>query len=197
MTHEGPDDETLFERLHEATGADPALRQIRRRYDSLRADYERLIDRLEEIEARLEASRRAEVSHAPAATPPPATSLTESLTAPLYRLRDEYASALSGIQQIIEGLGDLAHGAFKGQRDSSGHTAPPTRVEPPAPSIHDAGRRRVEVEVRGEGHAAMLGFQERLKAMPGVRRASISAIDDEHATLVVELQPDDTGAEGP
>ena len=196
MTHEGPDDDTLFERLHEATGADPALRQVRRRYDSLRADYERLIDRLEELEARLEASRRAEPSRAPAGASPAPGSLTESLTAPLYRLRDEYAAALSGIQEIIEGLGDLAHGAFKGQRDSSGRTAPATRVEPPAPSIRDAGLKRVEVEVRGEGHAAMLSFQERLRAIPGVRRASISAIDDEHATLVVELQPNDVDAEG-
>lgn len=190
MTHEGPDDDTLFERLQEATGADPALRQIRRRYDSLRADYERLIDRLEELEARLEAARRAEPPR-PAGPAPAPGSLAESLTAPLYRLRDEYAAALSGIQEIIEGLGDLAHGAFKGQRDSSGRTAPPTRAEPPAPAIRGAELKRVEVEVRGEGHTALLGFQERLKAMPGVRRAAISAIDDEHATLVVELQPEE------
>jgi len=35
----------------------------------------------------------------------------------------------------------------------------------------------------------MLAFQERLAVMPGVRRASISAIDAERATLVVELDP--------
>lgn len=190
MTHDGPDDDTLFERLQEATGADPTLRQIRRRYDDLRADYERLIDRLEDLEAHLEASRRAQAAqpvNTGAATQ--AGSLTESLTSPLYRLRDEYASALAGIQDIIEGLSDLAHGAFKGQRDSTGRTAPPTRAEPPPP-VNAGGLKRVEVEVRGRGHAAMLGFQERLKAMPGVRRASISAIDDERATLVVELQPE-------
>lgn len=193
MTHDGPDDDTLFERLQEATGADPTLRQIRRRYDALRTAYEQLIDRLEDLEERLEASPTAQSPPPPPGGPSregPAGSLTENLTAPLYRLRDEYASALAGIQQIIDGLGELARGAFKGQRDSSGHTAAPIRPEPPP--TRESSVRRVEVEVRGQGHAAMLGFQERLRAIPGVRRASISAIDDEHATLVVELQPDDT-----
>jgi hypothetical protein len=45
------------------------------------------------------------------------------------------------------------------------------------------------VEVRGGGFGELLDFQERLSSLPGVARVSISTIDNERASLVVELEP--------
>ena len=49
---QGPED-FLLERLNEAASGDAAVRQLRRRYDLLRHDYEQLLDRLGELEDRL------------------------------------------------------------------------------------------------------------------------------------------------
>ena len=51
----GPED-FLLERLNEAASGDAAVRALRRRYDMLRNDYENLLDRLGELEDRLNAA---------------------------------------------------------------------------------------------------------------------------------------------
>jgi hypothetical protein len=45
----------------------------------------------------------------------------------------------------------------------------------------------VQVDVKGEGFGNLLDFQEKLSNVPGVQRVSINAIDNDRATLVVEL----------
>ncbi len=45
----------------------------------------------------------------------------------------------------------------------------------------------MQVDVNGSGFGELLDFQERLSEMNGVSRVSISAIDSDRATLVVEL----------
>jgi hypothetical protein len=47
---------------------------------------------------------------------------------------------------------------------------------------------KMQVDVKGSGFGALLDFQERLSSLSGVSRVSISAIDNERATLVVELE---------
>jgi hypothetical protein len=42
--------------------------------------------------------------------------------------------------------------------------------------------------VKGSGFGELLDFQERISNLTGVSRVSISAIDNERATLVVELE---------
>ena len=178
MSDQEPED-FLLERLNEAASGDAAVRQLRRRYDLLRHDYEQLLDRLGELEDRLNE----------AATPPPTTSavaesIAEAITAPLMRLRDDYLAAVAGIQSVVSGLEGLAHG-FKGQ-----HGARPGEAVP-APDASPAGEQRVhkmQVDVKGSGFGALLDFQERLSSLGGVSRVSISAIDNERATLVVELE---------
>ena len=46
---------------------------------------------------------------------------------------------------------------------------------------------RVRLELRGEDFGQLLDFQKLLADLPGVSRASIAAIDNHHATLLVEL----------
>ena len=49
MTTDGADgDDLILARLRESAAGDPAVRQLRRRYDMLRGDYEQLLDRLGE-----------------------------------------------------------------------------------------------------------------------------------------------------
>jgi hypothetical protein len=156
------------------------VRQLRRRYDLLRHDYEQLLDRLGELEDRLnEASR-------PAAAPSALTeSIAEAITAPLLKLREDYLSAVAGIQALVSGLEGLAHG-FKGQhpaRPAAGQTGPT-----PGPDIDEPPVKKMQIDVKGSGFGALLDFQERLSSLAGVSRVSISAIDNERATLVVELE---------
>jgi len=175
----------LLERLQEAATGDASVRRLRRSYDLLRRDYEELLDRLADLEERLETT-----TPTPAATPtapaprtiePAPGALMEQLTAPLVRLRDEYAAALSRIQAIVGGLDNLAAGAMKGQRG-------PSAVEHPAVGDEPVGRpRRIQVDVKGPGFGSLLDFQERLSALDGVARVTISAVDQERATFVVEL----------
>lgn len=184
----GEGDDLLLGRLREATSGDAAVRQLRRRYDLLRNDYEQLLDRLGDLEDRLNDSAPAPL---PAPTPAVPTASAEapegldsSLRAPLLQLRDHYLAAVAGIQDIVAGLEGLAAGAFKGQ-----HAAPgvePAPAAPVAPSTSNRPRK-VQVEVRGTGFGELLDFQERLSAVAGVARVSINAIDNERATLVVEL----------
>lgn len=194
---ESPD--PLLERLRESATGDTAVRQLRRRYDILRQDYESLIDRLVELEERIAqdaARREADTVEATSATPPgpvPVEPMTvaESLIAPLLRLRDEYLVASTGIQGIVSGLDMLASTAFSRRRpESTPEPAEPTSASstppaPPTPAPSDP--LPFQVDVRGEGFGELLDFQERLAHLPGVARVSISAIDNERATLVVEL----------
>ncbi len=194
------DDERLLERLREAASSDQAMRQLRRRYDSLRQDYELLLDRLADIEQRMELSESLEAEPArhpqppqeAAETPPPpappAGRLTESLFAPLLQLRDEYLQAVTSIQVIVGGLEGLAAGAMKGQK--AAHPAPEERPEP-VREERPQRPRSVQVDVKGEGFGNLLDFQEKLSQLPGVERVSINAIDNDRATLVVELEPEE------
>jgi uncharacterized protein involved in exopolysaccharide biosynthesis len=50
---ESQGDDLILERLRESASGDAAVRQLRRRYDSLRSDYEQLLDRLGELEERI------------------------------------------------------------------------------------------------------------------------------------------------
>src|SRR5690606_18875607 len=106
--------------------------------------------------------------------------LSDALVRPLQRLRRAYEVAAAGIHQIIDGLGSLA-GTLKGQRPGN----PPG----PATSADTAAAppRTITVQARGRGFAELLAFQERISAIPEVTRVSVAAIDDEQATLVVEL----------
>ncbi len=195
MGDQGNDGEDfLLERLHEATSGDAAVRQLRRRYDSLRNDYENLLDRLAELEERLS------TPEPPRQPSPPSVSegIAEALAAPLLRLRDDYLAAARGIQGVVSGLEGLASG-FKGQHTVPPRPAPqpepraappeapaepPPAVAEPVPRVH-----KMQVDVKGSGFGELLDFQERLSQLPGVARVSINAIDNERATLVVELDP--------
>lgn len=189
---QGPED-FLLGRLNEAATGDAAVRQLRRRYDLLRHDYEQLLDRLGELEDRL---NEANQPGRPAASAPLSEAIAQALAEPLLRLRDDYLAAVSGIQSVVTGLEGLASG-FKGQHTArSSNTA--EAAEPAEPShgtetvSADAGPgetrvHRMQVDVKGSGFGELLDFQERLTRLPGVSRVSISAIDNDRATLVVEL----------
>ena len=183
---QGPED-FLLERLNEAATGDAAVRQLRRRYDILRHDYEELLDRLGELEDRLN-KERASASAASAA--PLSETIARALAEPLLKLRDDYLAAVSGIQSVVTGLEGLASG-FKGQHSAAGAVPPPVREpaasDSPATPAPDTRVHKMQVDVKGSGFGELLDFQERLSHLPGVSRVSISAIDNDRATLVVEL----------
>lgn len=119
---------------------------------------------------------------------PPPAGLFDALALPLVELRDQYASALTGIQAIVAGLESIAV-----------RPAPGTAVERPTGRTglsrastalaQGAGcRASFRSTCEGQGFGAILDFQERVMQLPGVARVSINAIDDERATLVVELE---------
>lgn len=186
------DDERLLERLREAVSGDQAMRRLRRRYDSLRQDYESLLDRLADIEQRLELSNAIDDMEpepprggaAGGVSPIAAGRLTESLLAPLAQLRDEYMAAATSIQAIVGGLENLAAGAMKGQKPA--HPEPAERPQPVREERPDRPRS-IQIDVKGEGFGNLLDFQEKLSELEGVSRVSINAIDNDRATLVVEL----------
>ncbi len=189
-------DDLVRERLREAASGDTAVRQLRRRYDALRRDYEHLLDRLSELEERLESPDDRSTAGSGLG---PLALIEQALANPLLELRDAYLAAATRIQTLASGLDRLALGALKGQRaaaPSPSREAPPER-EPD--TTEPAGRRdrptKVNLDVRGSGFGDLLDFQERLSEVPGVSRVSINAIDADRATLVVELdqgppQPD-------
>jgi hypothetical protein len=174
--HDGEPEDVILERLQEAASGDATVRQLRRRYDLLRQDYERLLDRLGELEDRLADATRARAG-------PPGTvsgALAEALAAPLLQLRQDYLAAAAGIAQVVAGLEGLA-GGLKAQ-----HSARNVPAEPPKEPAEARGHR-VQVDVRGTGFGELLDFQERLSQLEGVARVSINAIDNERATLIVDL----------
>ena len=216
-------DDAILERLHEAASGDAAVRQLRRRYDLLREDYERLLDRLGELEDRLNeaAAPAAQPApppppHAPPPAPPPppgrsnlhppptappdraaqppapttpfASTLADAIAAPLIRLRDDYLAAVASIQSVVTGLEGLASG-FKGQHTSAGRSAgeAAAATTPPERTANHARPAKIHLDVKGSGFGELLDFQERLSQLGGVARVSINAIDNERATLVVEL----------
>ncbi|WBL36180.1 hypothetical protein O0235_00740 [Tepidiforma flava] len=123
--HDSEPEDVILERLQEAASGDATVRQLRRRYDLLRQDYERLLDRLGELEERL-----AEATRAPAAPATPVgAALAEALAAPLMQLRQEYLAAAAGIAQVVSGLEGLA-GGLKGQHGSARAAEEPARGEP-------------------------------------------------------------------
>ncbi len=174
-------DDPLLRRLRENAQGDSAVRQLRRRYDLLREDYERLVDRLVELEDGLAESTRPTPPRAPGDGG--AMSLTQQLLAPLFELRDGYIEALTSLQEVVKGLDSMAAGMMKGQ-----HPAPAGSPESPVRAA--AGRprpRTVDVETHGRGFGEMLDFQERLSALPGVTRVSIQSAGNDRATYIVEL----------
>ncbi len=200
MSTEGPGaDDRLLERLRQSASGDPAVRQLRRRYDLLRNDYEHLIDRLGELEDRLAATQSSSPdqsvplqlpSAAPLAEPvsePASPTMLQDLVAPLLDLRDEYLAAVAGIQEIVSGLDGLAAAAFKGQHPPAPGSAVPQAPSDLRPRVKPS---RLQVEVKGRGFGQLLDFQEQISAIPGVARVSINAIDNERANLVVELEAD-------
>jgi hypothetical protein len=146
------------------TAAESALRQLRRRYDDLRLDYESLLARLAEAEER--------------AASPGATSeavrfgVLEQMLAPLAALRDEYVEALGGLDRVVSGIEEILPRGMKGQRPAPAGAAPDGRIE---------------VDVRGSSAAGLLAFRDRIAALEGIAGVSIHAIDPERAVLVVEL----------
>jgi hypothetical protein len=112
------------------------------------------------------------------------------------RLRDEYLAAAGSIQTVVGGLEGLAAG-FKGQHaapaQSRAASEPALEREPMAAQPQEARDelprlQKTQIDVKGSGFGELLDFQERLSQLPGVSRVSISAIDNERATLVVELE---------
>ena len=175
-------DENILERLQEAASGDASMRQLRRRYDSLRGDYERLLDRLGELEERLD-----EAASTSSSVAPQLPGLAEAIVAPLLKLREDYVAALTSIQSLVTGLEGLASG-FKGQHAASGAPAPAAPSADASSELDPEGKvQKVQVDVKGSGFGDLLDFQERLSSLGGVTRVSISAIDNERATLVVEL----------
>jgi hypothetical protein len=184
-------DEQLRERLREATSGDAAVRQLRRRYDALRQDYEQLLDRLTELEDRLDpAPTSATATPASVAGPgDPFEALNRALAAPLLDLRDSYLVIANRVQSIAGGLERLAAGALKAQHGPAQRPAPaqPADPEPGSAAAPAARPQRINLDVQGSGFGDLLDFQERLSAVFGVARVTITAIEADRATLSVEL----------
>jgi len=178
MTEPEQRDEFLLERLQESASGEAAVRQLRRRYDLLRQEYEALLDRLAELEERVErlSARPSARGRRP---------LVAAILHPLQELRDEYREALTVLDRVFRGLDELS--------EAVSSTAEPAAPEaPPAEAPERAEQpRKVQLQVRGGDFGTILDFQERISELEGVRRGSISAIDHERATLVVELEPAD------
>jgi len=185
-------DELVLGRLREGAGGDAAVRQLRRRYDALRHDYEQLLDRLADIEDHLAPPPPAAASPSTSSGVEPPPNIVEALAAPLTRLRSEYLAAATRIQAIVGGLERIAAGTLKGQHTPPRHAAPippEAENEPEDDTPPPANRpRRIQVDVKGHGFGELLDFQERLSSVDGVARVTINAIDGERATLVVELE---------
>lgn len=176
MTSESQGDPRLLERLEESVSGSAALRQLSRRYSLLHADYERLLGRLDELEGQIS-------PEAPApSTPDPR--LTAGIAAPLLQMGGHYADAAAEMLRVVEALQALATGQPPAKPSGAGADSP----EAPA----QVRWRGVEVEVATPTFDELVSFQERLMATAGVQRVSIRTIEDNVATLLVELQaPED------
>ncbi|MCC6386149.1 MAG: hypothetical protein IT302_02065 [Dehalococcoidia bacterium] len=163
---EEQDRESLLGRLHEATSAEAALRQLRRRYEQLQLEYDSLASRLSGLESAAGVSALGTGS-----------SLAEALREPLRRMLDEYTIARAQADAIIEGLRGLA------LVESETSAAP----EPAAQPVASSGTSRVSVRVGGNDLGALLDFQERLSDLPGVARVSIETAGSGASSLMVEL----------
>lgn len=162
------DRESLLGRLQEATSAEASLRQLRRRYEQLQDEYDALAARLSGLE-----------SAAGTAALPGTGSLSEALRDPLRRMLDEYLAARAETDAIIDGLRGIA-GLPAPEVAAPGPTPP---AEPPV----SAPVERVGVRVGGGDVGALLDFQERLSALPGVARVSIETSEAGRSSLTVEL----------
>jgi len=160
---EEQDRESLLGRLQEATSAEAALRQLRRRYEQLQDEYDTLASRLTGLEA------AAGVSGLATDVSP----LADVLREPLRRMLGDYVAARAQADSIIDAL-----------RAVAGET-PAAPVTPPASS--DAVPSRVAVRVGGGDVGALLDFQERLSSLPGVARVSIETSEGGRSSLTVEL----------
>ena len=170
MSSESPGDPRLLERLEESVSGSAALRQLSRRYSLLHADYERLLSRLEELEGEL---------RTPAPTPAVAEDpqLTRGVATPLIEMGGHYAEAAAEMLRVVEGLHSLAAG---GSPSAAPHTE--------AATGEHARWRGIDVEVTTPTFDELVEFQDRLMATAGVQRVSIRAIEDNVATLLVELR---------
>lgn len=181
-------DDLVRERLREATSGDATVRQLRRRYDSLRHDYEQLLDRLADLEERLGEPGRLPAHPAVANPGDPLTDVQALLVAPLLSLRESYAAAGIRIDAIVAAIDQITAGAPSVSTLSEPEMA---ASEPPSSPESQPTRSnrptKVHLDVRGRGFGDLLDFQERLSAVAGVSRVSINAIDADRATLIVEL----------
>jgi hypothetical protein len=156
----------LTERLDDAASGDAALRQLRRRYDALREDYETLLRRLAELESRISSPEDA----SNAASTPEQSELADVVSAPLLRLRDGYVRAAEEIAAIIAGLEALAAGEAKLEG-----------------SLTPRRPHTVQLDVEADDLGAILDMQERLSALPGIARVSVRTAEPGKALLLVEL----------
>jgi hypothetical protein len=191
-------DDLVRERLREATSGDATVRQLRRRYDSLRHDYEQLLDRLADLEGRFSEPEQPGARPAVAVPSDPLAGIDAVLFAPLLSLRESYAAAGMRVQTIVAALDQLAaavpgvpHVVVQPQ------TAAPDALQSPEPEVRRPTRpAKLNLDVRGSGFGDLLDFQERLSAVAGVSRVSINAIDADRATLIVELEQANTPTDG-
>jgi hypothetical protein len=193
--HEDPWDED--ETPSEASG-DTALRQMRRRYEALRHDYEELIDRLSEVEQRLLDEQRASAAQRSEKPGSLRVQSRDFLLAPLGQLRDDYLMIADELITIANSLNDMTARAMKGQRASSAAAgvAPQSPTQPtPQPQHMASGEpQRVNLHVQASGLGQLLDFQEQLSRLTGVERVSISQVNEDRAVLTVELAADTESA---
>jgi hypothetical protein len=176
----------------EAEGpGDTAFRQLRQRYESLRHDYEELLDRLGDVEQRLLDAQRASAERGTIMPGSLRTESREFLLAPIGRLRDDYLMIADDLITIANSLNDLTARAMKGQRGST-PTPPRSPSEPTPQPQHTSSSepQRVSLHVQSGGLGHLLDFQEQLSRLPGVDRVSISQVNEDRAVLTVELADD-------
>ena len=103
------------------------------------------------------------------------------------RLIEDCEAGLEALEQSLPSLRDARDRVFLSSRASARREVGSRRVGGEAPT-QQAGVARVRVE-----HASvdeLLDFQEQLARLPGVTGVSISAMGDDGASLIVEMQPD-------
>jgi hypothetical protein len=155
--------------------AESALRQLRLRYDRLRGDYESLLDRLNELDDRIESESGSQRGRG---------RLVRAINEPLLDLRLEYMEAADSIQNIVRGLNDLVGRGMKGQHPAPATSELPSQETPVLDSI--------EIAVEGGDFGDLLDFQQQLSLLDRVAQVSIRSLDQDRATLLVELKRRDT-----